>query len=167
MAIFVYLENFSCISINVSLYQKYPPSEPCSCEVCKSYCTRPGWWTVEEAEKAIMCGFAGRMMLEVSPGRDFGVLSPAFKGNEGRIAYQEFSKNGCTFHSKGLCDLFGTGHQPLECRFCHHDRKGLGVMCHSEIEQEWTTPQAKRLIVRWGNMVGLWERQGVRVVEKL
>jgi hypothetical protein len=34
-----------------SLREEYPPSEPCSCEICKSYCVRPGWWTVEEAIK--------------------------------------------------------------------------------------------------------------------
>jgi hypothetical protein len=67
----------------VNLHDKYPPSEPCSCEKCVSFCQRPGWWTVEEADKAITAGFANRMMLEVALEEDFGVLSPAFKGNEG------------------------------------------------------------------------------------
>ena len=26
-----------------TLNEKYPPFEPCSCEVCLGYCIRPGW----------------------------------------------------------------------------------------------------------------------------
>jgi hypothetical protein len=150
----------------LNLRKKYPPSEPCSCDVCRSYCERPGWWTVKEAENAIREGLAGRMMLEISPERDFGVLSPAFRGNEGNYALQDFAKNGCTFLGNELCELFGTGLQPLECRFCHHDRAGQGITCHREIEKEWNTPFAKRVIVRWGNLTGFWERQGLKMVEK-
>lgn len=106
------------------------------------------------------------MMLEISPERNFSVLSPAFKGNEGNYALQVYSLNGCTFYQKGFCELFGKGLQPLECRFCHHDRKGLGIKCHLDIEKEWNTKQAKRLIVRWGNLTGFWKRQGLIMVEK-
>jgi hypothetical protein len=77
-----------------------------------------------------------------------------------------FSKNGCTFFKDGLCQLFGSGFEPLECRFCHHNRKGLGTECHSDIEKEWKTPEGKRLIVRWGNITGFWTRQGLVVKEK-
>ena len=149
-----------------SLREKYPPSEPCSCSTCVSYCHRPGWWTVEEATEAINAGFASRMMLEVSPEHRFGVLSPAFKGNECNYALQIYAKQGCTFLSEGLCELFDTGVQPLECRFCHHDRPGLGVKCHSDIELDWNSDHGKRLIVRWGNITGFWQAQGVMVVEK-
>jgi len=150
----------------MNLTEKYPPSEPCSCEVCRSYCHRPGWWTVEEAERVIETTFAKRMMLEISPEHNFGVLSPAFKGNEVNYALQTFSQNGCTFFGDGLCELFGTGLQPLECRFCHHDRKGEGIKCHGDIENTWNTPRGKRVIVRWGNLTGFWGRQGLKLVEK-
>jgi hypothetical protein len=152
--------------LKLTLHEKYPPSEPCSCDVCRNYCLRPGWWTLEEAERAIKEGFAGRMMLEISPDKRFGVLSPAFKGNESEYSYQVFSKNGCTFFWEGLCELFGTGLQPLECRYCHHDRKGMGVKCHQDIEKEWKNNDAKRLIIRWGNHTGFWQRQGLIVREK-
>lgn len=148
------------------LKDKYPPSVPCSCDICRSYCKRPGWWTVVEAEAAISAGKAYRMMLEISPERTFAVLSPAFKGNESNLALQLFSENGCTFLKDGLCELFGTGLQPLECRFCHHDRKGMGNKCHSDIEKEWNTKEAKRLIVKWGNITGLWARQGFMMKNK-
>ncbi|HPT20345.1 MAG TPA: hypothetical protein PLR88_00250 [Bacteroidales bacterium] len=149
-----------------ALKDKYPPSEPCSCDICRSYCQRPGWWTVSEAENALNSGLARRMMLEISPERKFAVLSPAFKGNECNYSLQFFSKSGCTFLNDGLCELFGTGLQPLECRYCHHKRKGSGIICHSDIEKEWNTDYGKRLIVRWGNITGFWNRQGITMVEK-
>jgi hypothetical protein len=119
---------------------------------------RPGWWTVEEAERAIEGGYANRMMLEISPERDFGVLSPSFKGNEGNHAFKIFSRNGCTFLQNDLCELFGTGFQPLECRFCHHERLGVGPECHLDIEKDWNTLKGKRLIVRWGNVTEFWRK---------
>ncbi len=150
----------------MDLNLKYPPSEPCSCEVCVNYCKRPGWWTVEEAEKAVAAGFAKRMMLEISPEKDFGVLSPAFKGNECNYALQIYAGQGCTFLQNGLCELFGTGFQPLECMFCHHERTGEGIKCHADIEKEWNTPYAKRVIVKWGNLTGFWQQQGIILTEK-
>lgn len=150
----------------ISLYDKYPPSAPCSCETCISYCERPGWWTVEEARLAINAGYANRMMLEISSNNYFGVLSPAFKGNEVYFALQIYSKQGCTFLQNNRCEIFGSGFQPLECQFCHHNRKGLGKKCHLDIEKDWRTADAKRLVVRWGNITGFWHRQGLMLIEK-
>lgn len=143
----------------VSLARKYPPSEPCSCAVCTGYCARPGWWTVEEAEVAIQAGYAGRMMLELAPERCFGVLAPAFRGCEGSYAIQEYQHNGCTFFTGGLCELHGSGHMPLECRFCHHSRVGLGAACHADIERGWNTPAAQALVARWQRITGFWKRK--------
>jgi hypothetical protein len=42
----------------------------------------------------------------------------------------------------------------------------LGKKCHDEIEKEWNTLFAKRVIVRWGNLAGFRERQGLKMVEK-
>ena len=148
------------------LLNKYPPSVPCECDICKSYCSRPGWWTVNEAFKAIGAGYANRMMLEIAPDKSFGVLSPAFKGNEVNYALEVYAIQGCTFLNEGLCELFDTGYEPLECRYCHHERTGSGQQCHLDIESQWNTPEAKRLVVRWGNLTGFWARQGVIVQEK-
>jgi hypothetical protein len=148
------------------LHAKYPPSEPCSCEQCVSFCKRPGWWTVDEATKAIETGLANRMMLEVAPEFSFGVLSPAFKGNEANYALQLYSEQGCTFLKENRCELFGSGNQPLECRFCHHNRKGEGQKCHADIENDWNTEKGKRLIVKWGNITGFWQRNGFIMKEK-
>jgi len=100
------------------------------------------------------------MMVEVSPELNYCVLAPAFKGNEGDYALQIFSKNGCTFFIEGKCELFGKGIQPLECRFCHHSRMGLGYQCHEDIGKEWNSLKGKKIIVEWGNSTGFWQKQG-------
>jgi hypothetical protein len=146
-----------------SLEKRFPPSQPCSCRICLSYCQRPGWWTVEQAGRALKAGYADRMMLEISPERTFGVLSPAFKGNEGNLAMQFFADQGCTFLQDNLCELFGTGLQPLECRFCHHSRVGLGPKCHAALEKHWHSPDGQKLVLRWNEITRVFERQGLIV----
>ena len=137
-----------------TLLEKYPPSAPCSCEICRGYCARPGWWTVEEAARALDAGVASRMMLEIAPELTFGVLSPAFRGCEGSIAANLFAKNGCTFLKEDLCELYGTGLQPLECRFCHHARPGQGRLCHDDLEKDWNSPAGRALVDKWIKQAG-------------
>ena len=141
-----------------TLADRYPPSPPCACDACRAFCARPGWWTLEEAARAIEAGFGRRMMLEMSPDRTFGVLAPAFKGCEVEFALDQHAHRGCTFLDANRCDLYGTGFQPLECRFCHHDRPGQGQDCHTDIEKEWNTPLGRALVVRWSKLTGFWER---------
>jgi hypothetical protein len=93
----------------MELKEIFPPSEPCSCQVCVNYCRRPGWWSVDEAANAIEAGYAKRMMLEISPGMNFGVLAPAFRGNEVNYAMQLYADQDCTFLADGRCELFGKG----------------------------------------------------------
>lgn len=104
------------------------------------------------------------MMLELAPERTFGVLSPSFRGNEAEYALRIFSHNSCTFLHDERCELFGTGLQPLECRFCHHLRKGKGSTCHRALEEEWKSDRAKRLVMRWATEMGLLQRMGNHVV---
>ena len=138
-----------------ALNQKYPPSPSCSCPICRGYCRRPGWWTVSEAARAIEAGLGDRIMLEMSPDLSFGVLSPAFRGCERGFALQEFAAFGCGFLKDGLCELHGTGLEPLECRFCHHTRQGIGQKCHADLERDWNTPVGKALTAAWAARVGL------------
>lgn len=144
----------------ISLAERFPPSPPCTCAVCRAYCARPGWWTVEEAAAAIEAGLAARMMLELAPDRTFAVLAPAFKGNEVDFAMRRFQHRGCTFLRDNRCELHG-GHQPLECRFCHHDRPGRGPECHAAIGDDWNTPAGRALVVRWARLTGFWDRLGL------
>jgi hypothetical protein len=131
------------------IYTQFPASSPCTCKICISFCKRPGWWLVSEARDAIVHGYANRMMLELSPNHSFGVLSPAFKGNEGYLALLEYSDNYCTFLENDRCTIFGKTFQPIECRFCHHDRIGLGKKCHYAIEKDWNSSKGKRLVNDW------------------
>ena len=149
-----------------TLADKYPPSKPCSCDICLSYCKRPGWWTVAEATSAIDAGYANSMMLEMAPERSFGVLSPAFKGNEGNFALERYAGEGCTFLIDERCELHGTGYQPLECRFSHHDRLGLGDLCHADIEKNWNTPAGRALVVQWCKLTGFWEHHVTTVIKR-
>lgn len=144
-----------------SLAERFPPSPPCTCEKCLGYCSRPGWWTVAEAERALAAGLGARMMLEMAPGFSFGVLAPAFRGNEGFFALNLHSTGGCTFLRDGLCELHGSGLEPLECRFCHHDRPGQGEKCHTEIEKDWNSAAGQALVERWCAQVNLVGRLGM------
>ena len=138
-----------------TLLEKYPPSQACACDICVGYCIRPGWWTVEQATQALDAGYGNRMMLEIAPELTFGVLSPAFKGCEKSFATNHFAKNGCTFLKNDRCELYGTGYQPLECRFCHHERRGLGPRCHADLEKDWKTAAGQILVDKWIKQVGL------------
>ena len=110
---------------------------------------------MEEAARALEAGYGDRMMLEVAPELTFGVLSPAFKGCERWIATNQLAKNGCNFLKEDRCELYGTGHQPLECRFCHHDRHGLGPKCHADLEKDWKTPVGQALVQKWMKQFGI------------
>lgn len=145
----------TAVSRRAGLRERFPPSAPCSCAVCSGFCARPGWWTVAEARAALEAGLARRMMLELSPDRTFGVLSPAFRGNGGFFALQEYARGGCTFHGTGGCELFGADFRPLECRFCRHDREGEGRRCHEAIERDWRTAKGRRLVRQWAVLVGI------------
>ena len=98
------------------------------------------------------------MMLEMSLERTFGVLSPAFKGCEVAFATNLYSSRGCTFLNDNRCELFGTGLQPLECRYCHHKRAGLGTRCHTDIEKDWNTSAGRALVVKWCNLTHFFQK---------
>jgi hypothetical protein len=94
----------------------------------------------------------------MSPELTFGVLSPAFKGCEGNFAINRFAKNSCTFLKNAHCDLYGTEHQPLECRFCHHERRGQGQQCHADLEKDWNTSAGQALVLRWIEVMNFVKR---------
>ena len=145
-----------------TLIEKYPPSRSCSCAICVGYCKRPGWWTVDEASRALSAGYASRMMLEMSIDKSFGVLSPAFKGCEQAFATDLGAQNGCNFLVNNRCELFGTGYEPLECTYCHHDRRGMGLQCHVDIGEDWNTEKGRRLVVQWCSMTDFWNKIKLR-----
>jgi hypothetical protein len=42
--------------------------------------------------------------------------------------------------------------------YCYHSRAGLGETCHAALERDWDTPEGRALAVRWGELMGVWER---------
>jgi hypothetical protein len=116
---------------------------------------------VEEASRVIDAEYTDRMMLEIAPDCSFGVLSPAFKGCESNFALSLYADRGCTFLKEDRCELFGTGLQPLECRYCHHDRRGMGSRCHADIEKDWHTSAGQALVERWSRLTGFWQRVNI------
>ncbi len=48
--------------------------------------------------------------------------------------------------------------QPLECRYCHHDRQCLGPKCHADIGKEWNTSAGRALVAKWSKISGFWKR---------
>jgi hypothetical protein len=94
----------------------------------------------------------------MGPGNAFAVLSPAFRGNEQQFAAQEFSGNGCTFLVNERCELHGTGHQPLECRSCHHARAGEGPRCQADIAKQWNGAAGRAPVIRWSDATDFWKR---------
>ncbi len=133
----------------MTLTERFVPSEPCSCDICLNYCKRPGWWTPEEFARVLKTAHRRRVMLEMSPEQTLAVPSPAFHGCELDFALQGHAARGCSFLKNDLCELFGTGLQPLECRFCHHERPGEGAECHNALEEEWLTAEGSRLVDTW------------------
>jgi hypothetical protein len=51
-------------------------------------------------------------------------------------ALNRYVERGCNFNQNQRCELHGTGFQPLECRYCHHERRGMGENCHLDIEKD-------------------------------
>lgn len=145
-----------------SLHEMFPASPSCNCEICRGYCQRPGWWMVSEATLAIRKGLSYRMMLEISPEVTFGVLSPAFRGCEMRIATNAFKSTCCTFSHEDGWELYQSDLMPPECRFCHHERTGMGQNCHEALENDWNSAAGRKLVVEWCNLTRLWERMALR-----
>mgnify|MGYP006967047274 CR=1 FL=1 len=154
--------------LKASLRKKYPPSPPCGCDICRSFCVRPGLWSVAQAGAALHGGLGGRMMLEVAPNRTFAVLSPAFHGCEGKIATQLHARAGCTFfEADESCELHGSVFLPLECAFCHHERAGQGRECHMDLQNDWNTSDGRQLVRAWCRQTGWWEVLGAFGLDSL
>ncbi|REG04739.1 hypothetical protein [Pelolinea submarina] len=152
----------------INLLKKYPPSASCGCDICRAFCHRPGWWSVSQAASALHGGLGSRMMLEVAPNRTYAVLSPAFRGCEGKLATQTYAGAGCTFlNASDDCELHASPFLPLECAFCHHERVGLGRQCHADLETDWQTPEGRQLVRRWCRQMGWWEMLGVYGLDSL
>jgi Fe-S-cluster containining protein len=124
----------------------------CSCKRCKEECRRcPGWFTPEEAVKAIEAGYAPRMsavvQLHHKTLRPITALAPSVIGSEGKRYYHRAGR--CTFlNHLDRCEIHRSGFKPVECR--------LGFSCRpstnpNELEMfaMWDTPEGKSAVEKW------------------
>lgn len=127
----------------------------CSCDTCKSMCSRPCWPTPEEAERLIDAGFASKLMLDywvgdAEDGGDIDLLCPANPGSEGRRADTFDIRRGCIFHVEGLCQLHDSGLKPIEGKMARCKDSPSGI--HFAIAKTWDTPKGKQVIARWNTL---------------
>ena len=125
--------------------------------------------TPDEAEKAIISGYAQRLMLDYWQAypEDVYVLLPAALGYEGAgpvptnnaiVGFSMFSKqlpNPCTLYRNGKCRIHASGFKPRECREtmgCTDESVG-----RKEIYPEWDTVRGRALVANWKKLVNYIE----------
>jgi Fe-S-cluster containining protein len=124
----------------------------CSCKKCKEECRRlPGWFTPEEAAKAIEAGYAPRMsavvQLHHKTSEPITALAPSIAGSEGKRYYHRMGR--CTFlNHLDRCEIHQSGFKPVECRLGFSCRAHT---CPTELEMfaMWNTLEGKAAVEKW------------------
>lgn len=145
----------------------------CACQKCQSECLHnPGWFTPEEAAKAIAAGYARKLMRDwLEPSSKLGnedriyLLAPAARGCEGddapelefdfvEIIFNGLSKGRCVFFDKnGRCELYDSGFKPIQCRTALMCGPCDGYQGNYAVAKLWATPEARRLVEKWEKMM--------------
>lgn len=152
--------------------------DSCTCEECVSCCkSYPGWFTPDEALRAIEAGFASRFMLDwFEPDSRLGnkerifVLSPAGVGFEGRSAPEysigellQFVVTGtnpidlrCTFLTQDeKCEIHNTLFKPVQCRSFNQ--------CDESTHDNWVNKlEVAKLWEGRQDVVEKWKAVGMR-----
>lgn len=144
----------------------------CSCRDCTSGCLRaPGWFTPEEANKAMDAGRAPQMMLdwmtkENRPPRfvknNTYILAPAVLGCEGHLAPEcdgldallgLWRKGRCVWLSGDMkCEIHDSGYKPLQCRSATHNDEEF--VDNYQMAVIWDTNEGKATVARWRKLTG-------------
>jgi Fe-S-cluster containining protein len=144
----------------------------CSCSKCRSLCSNPGWFTPEEAERAIEAGYADKMMIDYLVGEpNIYILAPASKGCEkdrapntdelfgsglSRFVTRGTTKGKCVLNKDGLCFIHDTDFKPLQCRSAMACEGDVGLD-NTQMGEMWRNPEAQALVRRWMALVDLGE----------
>lgn len=126
----------------------------CSCEKCVKACKRyPGWFSVEEASRAIDGGHAKRLMLDwYAADPDIYVLAPAGQGYEGKSApFWPDEYMQCTFLINDRCTIHDSGFKPRMC--CESMICQQTGPSKKDFTEDWDTDEGRDLINRWWEMV--------------
>jgi len=121
----------------------------CSCEYCRLACEQvPGWFTPEEASKAIDAGYAPRLSAVVERSTGTVAVIPSIVGVEGK--YDIFRPGRCTFLNKeGLCEIHDTGFKPIECRTGYGCKPSVDYPTLEFINNEWNSNAGVAVIQKW------------------
>lgn len=153
--------------------------ESCTCSQCVSCCEfYPGWFTPEEAQKAIDAGHGDKLMVDwftdysKDSCPDIEALIPASVGYAGGYApdapsgfmamFSGWSGPGrCVFLKNRRCSLHKTDFKPLECRSSlsckDSDEEMLNNPRKQNIYKLWDTPEGRALVKKWKEERGLSE----------
>ena len=127
----------------------------CSCDICKSMCSRPCWPTPNEAIGLIKLGHASKLMDDYWVGginnegcADIHILCGASRGYEGEMAPWPGAAP-CAFQDNEtkLCQIHNSGFKPIEARLT--DCKGTQDNLHKEVAALWENDRAQKLVKLW------------------
>lgn len=142
----------------------------CECAECVANCKRyPGWFTPDEAKRAIDAGYANRLMRDYWEGEKtpIYVLAPAVVGCEGGdiqpddawIGAQrglmawvlgEVYPGRCTFLADDKCAIHDSGFKPIQCRtaFCQDTENKLWKS-KLDVADLWNTEEGHAVLALW------------------
>jgi Fe-S-cluster containining protein len=169
---------------------KVRDTTPCQCEKCVKLCTRnPGWFTPDEAQRAIATGLADQLMLDwldederYDIQHTIWILSPASQNCWGEwhskqkapdwddmhddgvhwILGGQSWKGPCIFLKDNLCRIHNTDFKPLECRSGRYCIDGdADGSEHIAIGKLWDTDAARAIVADWKQKVGYVEDDDV------
>lgn len=142
--------------------------ESCTCNRCVGACKRnPGWFGLDDAERALNAGLAPKMMLDYWIDSPFVyILAPASVGYEGKLAPDRplfdfnWTKGHCTFLKANRCLIHYSGYKPMQC-------KGL-LCCTPLIENNhisnltmrniWDCERGRLLVERWRSLTNCQDK---------
>lgn len=138
-----------------------------ACPKCVRMCNRPCWPTPDDARALIEAGHAGSLMLDHWVGDDSDIFilcgaNPGYQMQEAPdVGFGLFSmsplESGCIFlNDEKRCSLHDAGLKPLEGRLADctaTQRPKINV--HEEIAKLWDSKDARDLVRRWHDIVGL------------
>ena len=150
----------------------------CACAKCVDLCRRnPGWFTPQEAAKALAAGLADKLMCDwLEPSNEVGnderifVLAPAADARGGEMApeWDEMHGGGggmfaallgplpykgrCIFFKKDRCAVHDSGFKPRQC-VENFGCDGQIRADNYEMARLWNNEEGRALIATWREKV--------------
>lgn len=115
----------------------------CSCDTCKSQCTRCSCLgTPGDIKNIIDAGFADRLSPTIWMA---GIIMGATKLPVPMVQAKFIPGSGCTFFKNGLCELHNLGLKPTEGKLSHHTVRMENIVPKLNltwnVAKEWLTEE--------------------------